>query len=67
MKLNKGRRKTVGAAARKRPAMLGNLTKRDGFRGNPDDVIDIHWLKEWKHDEDPVRRNSMRSDSSSDD
>ncbi len=30
-----------------RVSKLSRLKKRKGFRGNPDDVIAMDWLKEW--------------------
>jgi hypothetical protein len=30
-----------------RVSKLSRLKKRKGFRGNPDDVIGMDWLKEW--------------------
>jgi hypothetical protein len=31
-----------------RVSKLSGLKKRKGFRGNPDDVIGMDWLKEWR-------------------
>ena len=31
----------------KRPAKLSRLKKRQGFKGNPDDILRIDWSAEW--------------------
>lgn len=31
----------------KRASKLSRLKKRAGFRGDPDDILKLDWLKEW--------------------
>ena len=31
----------------KRPSKLSRLKKRTGYRGDPDDIVHMDWLKEW--------------------
>jgi hypothetical protein len=31
----------------KRVSKLGRLKKRTGFKGDPDEIIEMDWLKDW--------------------